>query len=319
MFDFSLPSNALQLLKPLDIAIPFFIIFMLIELTYGWKTRRIRYEGKDTLTSLTMSIGTTIAGALTAGIVLTAAYWVWENFRIFENLGSSIPIFILAFVLEDFTYYWIHRSGHRIRWLWAAHVIHHSSQHYNLSTALRQTWTDVFTPKFLFFWPLFLLGIEPAIVFFCAGLNLIYQFWFHTEAIDKCPRWFEALFNTPSHHRVHHAKNPQYLDANYAGVFIIWDKMFGTFVPEDKNEPCNYGLVHDLDTFNPLRVATHEWVGIVKDIWSAKGLKNKILFLVGPPGWTPDGSRMTSDMLRASWQKRQETAAKTATTSAPAE
>ncbi|MBV1901706.1 MAG: sterol desaturase family protein [Kordiimonadaceae bacterium] len=319
MFDFTLPQNALQLFKPIDVAIPFFIGFMLLEIIYGWKTGRIKYEGKDTLTSLTMSIGTTIAGALTLGITLSGAYWVWENFRIFENLGSGIPIFILAFILEDFAYYWIHRSGHRIRWLWAAHIIHHSSQHYNLSTALRQTWTDVLTPKFLFFWPLFLLGIEPAIIFFCAGLNLIYQFWFHTEAIDKCPRWFEAIFNTPSHHRVHHAKNPQYLDANYAGVFIIWDKMFGTFVPEDKNEHCNYGLVHDLDTFNPLRVATHEWVGIFKDIWSAKGLRNKILFLVAPPGWTPDGSRMTSDMLRTAWKKRQEIATKTPSISPPAE
>src|SRR3546814_77230 len=133
--------------------------------------------------------------------------------------------------------YVFHRAAHRVRWFWASHVIHHSSQHYNLSTALRQTWTGFFSLTFLFRLPLFLIGFPPAMVFFCAGLNLIYQFWIHTEAIGRMPRWFEAVMNTPSHHRVHHGVNPRYLDANYAGVFIIWDKMFGSFVPERDDDP----------------------------------------------------------------------------------
>ncbi len=283
--------------NPTEIAVPLFIILILIELLYGWRTGKTRFEAKDTLTSLIMGTGSTVAGALSATFVITLSYWVWNNFSLFD-WGYAWWVFIVAFILDDLAYYWIHRMGHRMRWMWAAHVIHHSSQHYNLSTALRQTWTGSLTPGILFKLPIFLIGIDPTIVFFCAGINLVYQFWIHTEAIDKCPRWFEYLFNTPSHHRVHHANNPQYLDANYAGVFMIWDRMFGSFIPEEKSEPCRYGLVSDLGTFNPLRVALHEWVGIIKDMIGATGLKNKILFLIAPPGWTPDGSRLTSDMIK---------------------
>lgn len=295
----------LDLPQPTELAVPAFVFFVLAEMLYGWKSGRARFEGKDTFTSLLMGLGSTISGALTASIFFAVAYWIWGNFALFD-WGTAPWVFAVAFVLDDFAYYWVHRFGHRMRWMWAAHVIHHSSQHYNLSTALRQTWTGQFTPGILFKWPIFLIGIEPAIVFFCAGLNLIYQFWIHTEAIDRMPKWFEAVMNTPSHHRVHHANNARYLDANYAGVFIIWDKMFGTFIPEDKAEPCRYGLVRDLGTFNPLRVAFHEWWGIITDVWHARGIKNKWMFLVAPPGWTPDGSRKTSDMIKAEWRAREE-------------
>ncbi len=294
----------LDLPAPTQLAVPAFTILILAEMIIGWKSGRARYEGKDTMTSMLMGLGSTVAGALSAAFFIGTSYWVWQNFGIFD-IGTALWVFVLAFVLDDLAYYWIHRMGHRMRWMWAAHVIHHSSQHYNLSTALRQTWTGAFTPGILFKMPIFLLGIEPAIVFFVAGINLVYQFWIHTEAIDKMPRWFEYIFNTPSHHRVHHANNPRYLDANYAGVFMAWDRMFGSFIPEQKEEACRYGLVTDLGTFNPLRVAVHEWLGIFKDIWSAKRWKHKAMFLLAPPGWTPDGSRMTSDMIRAAWQKRE--------------
>jgi len=297
----------LDLFKPTDLAVPLFVTLVIAELIYGYKTGKARFEAKDTFASLLMGFGSTISGVLAAGFVFALSYWVWENYAIF-NFGTELTLglFLLAFLLDDLAYYWIHRMGHRMRWMWAAHVIHHSSQHYNLSTALRQTWTGQLTPGILFKMPLFILGIHPSIVFFAAGFNLIYQFWIHTEAIDKCPKWFEAIFNTPSHHRVHHANNPRYLDANYAGVLIIWDKIFGTFIPERKDEPCNYGLVTDLGTFNPLRIAFHEWWGIIKDIAGAKSWRDRLLFLVAPPGWTPDGSRMTSDMIRDAWKARQE-------------
>ena len=162
---------------------------------------------------------------------------------------------------------------------------HHSSQHYNLTTALRQTWTYTFTFMMVVRAPLILLGFHPAMVLFVGGLNLIYQFWIHTEAIGKLPRWIEAVMNTPSHHRVHHGRNARYLDCNYAGVFIIWDRMFGTFVPELEDERVDYGLVHNLGTFNPLRVAFHEWVGIFKDMTqSGLTLRERILYAVAPPG-----------------------------------
>ncbi|PCI61510.1 MAG: C-5 sterol desaturase [Kordiimonadales bacterium] len=292
----------LDLPKPTEVAVPLFIVFLLLEIFYGWKTGRINFEGKDALTSMFMGLISGVAGLVGVFVLGGISLLVWDA-RLFD-LGTDPWVFVVAFIVVDFAYYWIHRYGHRMRWMWAAHVVHHSSQHYNLTTALRQTWTGFLTPGFLFYLPLFFLGLHPAIVAFCYGINLVYQFWIHTEAINKCPRWFEYIFNTPSHHRVHHSNNPRYLDANYSGVFMAWDRMFGSFVPETDEEKCNYGLVTDLGTFNPLRVAFHEWVGIFKDIATAKTWRARVLFLIAPPGWTPDGSRMTSDMIRAAWIAR---------------
>jgi sterol desaturase/sphingolipid hydroxylase (fatty acid hydroxylase superfamily) len=215
-------------------------------------------------------------------------------------------------VADDLLYYVFHRSAHRVRWFWASHVIHHSSQHYNLSTALRQTWTGFFSLAFVFRLPLFLVGFPPAMVFFCAGLNLIYQFWIHTEVVGRCPRWIEAVMNTPSHHRVHHAVNPRYLDRNYAGVFIVWDRLFGTFEPERDDDRPRYGIVRQLGSFNILWAACHEWVGIVRDIWMAPW-RHKLSYLIKEPGWSHDGSRETSEMIRARWR-----GANNATSSEPA-
>jgi len=148
--------------------------------------------------------------------------------------------------------------------------------------------------------PLILIGFHPAMVLFCGGLNLIYQFWIHTEAIGRMPKWFEAIMNTPSHHRVHHGRNPRYLDSNYAGVFIIWDKMFGTFVPELDEDKPQYGLVHNLGTFNPLRVAFHEWIGIFRDV-TQRGItwRDRLMYMFASPGWSHDGSRDTSEVIKA--------------------
>ncbi len=292
----------LNLPNPTEWAIPAFIVLILAEIALFRVRNRRAYEARDTLTSLLLGLGSTVAGALTAGIMFAIAMWVYQ-YRIFD-FGFVWWAWPLAFVLDDFAYYIKHRLGHRMRWMWAAHVIHHSSQHYNLSTALRQTWTNILTPGFVIALPLFLLGFHPLLVAFCGGLNLVYQFWIHTEAIGKMPRWFEAVMNTPSHHRVHHATNPRYLDSNYAGVFIIWDKMFGTFVPETDEEEIRYGIVKQLGSFNLLWAAFHEWVGIARDMWNAPGLKNKWNYLVQPPGWSHDGSRDTSDTIKARWRDK---------------
>jgi len=216
---------------------------------------------------------------------------------------------VLCFVIDDFAYYVFHRSAHRVRWFWASHVIHHSSQHYNLSTALRQPWTSFVSLGFLFRLPLFFIGFPPALVFFCAALNLVYQFWIHTEVVKRLPWGLESVLNTPSHHRVHHGTNPRYLDRNYAGVFIVWDRWLGTFEPEHDDEPVRYGIVKNLPTFNPLWTATHEWVGIAKDVWNAPSWKARWMYVAGPPGWTPDGSRDTADVIRAAWEQEQAQAA----------
>ena len=288
---------------PVSLAIPLFVLLVLAEMAIARRHARHRYEPRDTLTSLMLGFGSTIAGLLTGGLVIALALTL-QPYALLD-IGWAWWAWPLCFVLDDLAYYWFHRTAHRVRWFWASHVIHHSSQHYNLSTALRQTWTGFISLGFIFRLPLFLIGFEPAMVFFCAGLNLIYQFWIHTEAIGRMPRWFEGVMNTPSHHRVHHGTNPRYLDANYAGVFIIWDRMFGSFTPELDEEPVRYGLVRQLGSFNILWAATHEWIGIAKDVWHAPW-SAKLGYIVMPPGWTHDNSRDTSESIKARWLAKQQ-------------
>ena len=237
-------------------AIPFFVLAMALELYVVSKEqfKKVKgYELKDALASISMGLGNVILGFLSKALVLLVFFWIYENFRIFE-----IPIawwsFVLLFFADDFSYYWFHRISHECRIFCASHVIHHSSQHYNLSTALRQTWSGGFY-TFIFWAWLPLLGFHPAMILFQLSISLLYQFWIHTEAIDKMPNWFEAIFNTPSPHRVHHGSNPIYLDRNHAGILIIWDKMFGTFQTELASENVKYGLVKNINTYNPVKIA----------------------------------------------------------------
>lgn len=287
-----------------QLAVPFFIVAILIELTWiVVKGRGGRYETRDAVTSLIMGAGNVASGILLGFIAYGFFMVLWEVTPL--DLGASWWIVLICFVLDDLRYYWVHRFGHRIRWVWASHVNHHSSQHYNLTTALRQTWTGTFTFMMVVRAPLILVGFHPAMVLFCGGINLIYQFWIHTEAINKLPRWFEAVMNTPSHHRAHHGRNARYLDCNYAGVFIVWDKMFGTFVPETEGDEVDYGLVHNLGTFNPLRVAFHEWIGIFRDATqSGLTMRERFLYAFAPPGWSHDGSRKASEELKEAHLKR---------------
>jgi len=251
-----------------------------------------------------MGFGSGIAGLLTGGIVFAASVWVYK-YRLFDIPMSAAWAWLAIFLLEDLTYYWFHRLSHERRFWWAAHVNHHTSQHYNLATALRQTWTGGAAGTWALWLPLSLLGFPPAMIAIQKGISLVYQFWIHTEAVRRLPVWVEALFNTPSHHRVHHARNPRYLDSNYAGILIIWDRMFGTFVPELDKEPCRYGVVKNLGDFNIIRVAFHEWVGIFSDLLTARSLREAFGYLFGAPGWSPDGSRQTSTMLKAQWADMQ--------------
>ncbi|PZO92038.1 MAG: C-5 sterol desaturase [Sphingomonas sanxanigenens] len=292
-----------ELPSPTLYAIPAFIALLLGEMWIARMRDRRRFCPRDTLTSLMLGFGSQIAGGLTAGIV----------FLIAVEVGQFAPWRIpyawwawpLCFLLDDLAYYAFHRSAHRVRWFWASHVVHHSSQHYNLATALRQTWTGFISLTFIFRLPLFLLGFPPAMVFFCGGLNLVYQFWIHTETIGRMPRWFEAVMNTPSQHRVHHATNPRYLDHNYAGVFVIWDRMFGTFIAERDEDPPRYGIVKDLGSFNLLWAATHEWIGIARDVKAAPDWRARINYMIKPPGWSHDNSRDTSETIRAKWRAMQ--------------
>jgi sterol desaturase/sphingolipid hydroxylase (fatty acid hydroxylase superfamily) len=285
-------------------AVPFFILTMIIEVLLGRFRGVAKYETRDTVASLVMGGGNLAEGIVLGFLSYGALFWIYEELAPFK-MGWSLPIFVAAFFLDDLRYYWAHRLGHEVRWFWAAHIVHHSSQHYNLSTALRQTWSNTLSAWFIFRIPLVLLGFHPAVLGFCGSISLVYQYWIHTEAIDKMPRPFEAVMNTPSHHRVHHATNPRYLDSNYAGIFIIWDKIFGSFVPEEKEEPCQYGIVKNLGTFNPLRIAFHELIAIARDA-TGRGLSlgQRLRYVLGPPGYSHDGSRKTCFMLKADHVRR---------------
>lgn len=286
------------------LAIPFFVVAILLEV---WLVRTGRakgeFETRDTLTSLMMGTGNVAAGILLGIVSFSALMWVWQ-FRFFD-LGISVWTCIAAFLIDDLRYYVYHRIAHRCRWVWAEHVNHHSSQHYNLSTALRQSWTGLFTGMFVLQVPLVLLGFHPAVIAFVYGFNLVYQFWIHTETIGRMWNWVEFIFNTPSHHRVHHATNPRYLDANYAGTLIIWDRMFGTFVEELEEDLPRYGIVKNIGTFNPVKVAFHEWIGMFKDAFSpGLTIGQRLRYLFMPPGWSHDGSRDTSETLKAAYVRR---------------
>ena len=286
---------------PVAIATPAFIALVLIEMLAVRFGARGDYDWRASFTSLTMGFGSTMA-AVVFGATIIAIYVAAARVHLF-----AIPVTwwagAICFVVDDLLYYCFHRSAHRVRWFWASHVIHHSSQHYNLTTALRQTWTGFFSLSFAFRLPLLLIGFDVRLVLFVAGINLIYQFWVHTEAVRRLPAPLEWLLNTPSHHRVHHAVNPRYLDRNYAGVFIVWDKFFGTFENERDDEQIRYGIVKQLGTFNLLWSVFHEWAGIGRDLWSAPW-RAKLKYVVGPPGWSHDGSRETSDMIRNRWERK---------------
>jgi sterol desaturase/sphingolipid hydroxylase (fatty acid hydroxylase superfamily) len=274
-------------------AIPFFLMSVAVE---AWALRHhshdheddtgpgqpIGYEAKDTRTSLLMGVGH--LGIYSAWkLVMAAAYSALYLVTPLHMDPGNWWTWILLFFCDDLAYYTYHRAHHRIRVFWATHVVHHSSTHYNLSTALRQDWTPFSS---IFFWaPLALLGFPPWMIFLAISWNLLYQFWSHTEKIWRLPRWYEAVLNTPSHHRVHHGSNEQYLDRNYGGILIVWDRLSGTFEPE--GERVRDGLTPNIGTFNPLRVAFHEWVAVWRDVRGAASWRARLGYMFKGPGWRP--------------------------------
>ena len=283
-------------------AIPFFILTVIIEGIAIFKRNPKTYEMKDTLASISMGIGNVLVGLVTKLFIVVIFAFIYENYRLFD-IGFQWWAWLIILFADDFCYYWSHRIGHESRFFWASHIVHHSSQKYNLSTALRQTWTGGFF-TFIFFLILPFIGFHPVMIFTQMSISLLYQYWIHTELIDKMPRWFEAVFNTPSHHRVHHGSNPIYLDRNHAGIFIIWDKLFGTFQPELKEEKVIYGLTNNINTYNPVKIAFLEWYGLLKDAFTQKtSIIDSIKYLFNPPGWRHDGTGKTSDDLREEWLK----------------
>lgn len=275
------------------LAIPVFLITLAIEA--AWARRRrgdpriVGYATKDTFASLAMGVGNVGIAAVTKLGTFALMTWLYQ-YRV-ATLPNLWWTWVLLFFAEDFCYYWFHRASHEVRALWAAHVNHHSSEHYNLSTALRQSWTTPFTaPAFWLVLPL--LGFAPWMVFTQQAISLLYQYWIHTEAIDRLPAPLEFVFNTPSHHRVHHGSNPEYLDRNHGGILIIWDRLFGTFAPERAR--VRYGLTENIRTFKPHVIAFHEWIAMARDARRAPTLRAALGYVLRPPGWRHDGQGKTA-------------------------
>jgi sterol desaturase/sphingolipid hydroxylase (fatty acid hydroxylase superfamily) len=273
-------------------AIPFFVLLLVVEavsfrhLDEG--SDLIGYELRDTRTSLAMGLG---------NVTINVA-WKLVVVLVYAGLYELTPLrldphhwwtWVLLFFADDLSYYWFHRVSHESRVFWASHVVHHSSRHYNLSTALRQTWVPMTYFPFWLWMPL--VGFPVWMVLLAQSWSLIYQFWIHTERIRRLPRPLEAVLNTPSHHRVHHGSNQVYLDRNYGGILIIWDRLFGSFEPE--GERVRYGLTKDVNSFNPVRVAFHEYAAIAHDLRRCRTWRERAGVVFRGPGWRPEEPGMS--------------------------
>lgn len=265
-------------------AIPLFFLLIAIEWRVDVMRKTGHYRLNDAITSLNIGVLSRVTTVLHHLIPVTFYALVFEHFALI-TLPSSPLIWVAAFVIYDFFYYWKHRMGHEMSILWAAHVVHHSSEDYNLTTALRQTSGAMLT--WIFFLPLAVLGVKPEWFVTIAALNLVYQFWVHTQHIDRLG-WMEKVFVTPSNHRVHHAQNRAYIDKNYGGVFIIWDRLFGTFEDEDPNNKPVFGIRGALKSFNPLMANWQVYSQLLKDSYYTRSWRDKFKVWFGRTGWRPD-------------------------------
>lgn len=294
---------------PVIYAIPFFLILIFIELYVNWKEQLHLYESKEALSSIGMGLGSLVINVLMKGIAY-AGYTYLHQFSLFPSLAPTDAefftmqwhlshwwVWVLLLFADDFTFYWHHRLSHEVRMLWAAHVNHHSSTTINFATALRQSWVEQLYKYFWWMW-LPLLGFHPLMMLMMMSVSLIYQYWPHTELIKKLPRWFEFIFNTPSHHRVHHASNIRYLDCNHGGILIIWDRLFGTFSEEQDSEKPIYGITKNINTYNLFKIALHEYQDLWHDVKAAPSFADKLKYIFYPPGWSASGEDLRAKTLR---------------------
>ncbi|WP_269532739.1 sterol desaturase family protein [Chitinimonas sp. BJYL2] len=273
------------MLNPIVYAVPVFLLLILIELAVGYRRGLLAYRGADFVSSMSLGIFSQLTGVFTKVVGVTMYALAYDNLALFALPQNAIWVWIGALVLYDFLYYWLHRMGHEVNILWAAHVVHHSSEEYNLSTALRQTSTG-FLLGWIFYLPMAVLGVPP-LVFVVVGLiDLLYQFWVHTRQIGKLG-WFDRVFVSPSNHRVHHGQNDYCLDRNYGGILIIWDRLFGTFVEERDDEEIVYGIRGQLGTWSPLRANLHVYGDLLRDSRLADNWLDRIKVWFMDPGWRP--------------------------------
>jgi len=279
------------------VLLPLVLSAALVEGLWLSRKRQQRYDWKEWATSLADITVRRLLALVPYSLAAPAFAWAYEH-RLFTLSPDSVGGVLLLFVSLEFFYYWFHRSSHTVRWFWNTHSVHHSPNHFTLAAAYRLGWLGKFAGATIFFTPMALLGFEPTTILVALQLNLLYQFWIHAEWIPKLGG-LEFVLNTPSAHRVHHASNPEYLDANYGGVLIVFDRLFGTYIAERDDVPCRYGLVTPVTTYNPVRINFQPWIGMAKDVASARSLGEAWMFLFGAPGWRPDGKGLTTAELRA--------------------
>lgn len=282
-------------------AVPFFALFVGLEMYYISRELKQKYHYLDALSSIALGIGNLLSGLVVKTLIFSFYLFIYQ-YRLWD-LNELKPwlFFLILFLGDDFSYYWFHRKSHEIRFFWASHLVHHSSEKYTLATALRQTWTGSLTGTFVFWAWMPLIGFHPLYVLMMQSISLVYQFWIHTETVKKLPRWIEYIFNTPSHHRVHHGTNIDYLDKNHGGILIIWDRIFRTF--ENEKETPNYGLLKQVNTLNPVKVAFHGWTELWNELLEKNHWKYVFHYLIKAPGWSPDGSSLTTKELRQKYNK----------------
>ncbi len=267
-------------------AVPFFILAVACEFLFGWLTKRNTFTLADTLNSLQLGMLSRLRGLVQLGLIGIAFGALTENFTVFALDPGQWWVWVFAFVGYDLGYYFSHRYGHEWRVLWASHVVHHQSEQYNLSTALRQTSTGWLNG--IFYIPLYIIGVPVEVMISVGSLNLIYQFWVHTEHVGELG-FVEKIMVTPSNHRVHHAKNPMYIDKNYGGVFIVWDRLFGTYQPELADQPCRYGITRQLSSWNPVWANVHAWLDTAQQSWQTPKLSDKVKVWFKSPAWDAPG------------------------------
>jgi alkylglycerol monooxygenase len=263
------------------LALPIFAVLILTEAVVSALRHQQAYGLQDFAGSMSQ-LGMNILVKLGVDAAVIGFHYYLYQYRIFD--WASPLQWLITLVALDFVFYWYHRASHRSRFLWAAHVVHHSSERMNFGTALRQSPTGPFT-RALFYWPLPLLGFDPLVIASAGAVATIYGFWTHTEQIKKLWRPLEYIFVTPSHHRAHHGSNPEYIDKNYANFLILWDRMFGSF--EEERAPVQYGLINNIDTYNPLRIAFEEWIALFRDMARADSARQAWQRWINPPGWKP--------------------------------
>ena len=264
---------------------PFILAAVALEIAWYLLVLRRLYPWREMLASLGVYALRLPARLLRPLIVAPLALFVWSHRFATVPLDTAWGLAVL-FLGEELAYYWMHRAGHEVRWMWASHVVHHTPERLHLASAFRLGATDLLSGTFLFYFPLFLLGLNPLAVGAVLALNLFYQFWLHTDLVGRLGP-LEFVFNTPSHHRIHHASNAEYLDRNYGGILILWDRLFGTFAAERPGTAIAYGLVHPQGSLNPIAIAFHEWRAMARDVARARSWRERLGQLFGRPGNSP--------------------------------